>query len=227
MGAGLPDQSHETIHTVIPSPETVLPSQNGHQSPDLLPISATTGPHSDGPEPGDAELVRRACAGDARAWELIVDRHLPLVNAIARSYRLSVPDREDAVQNVWLTLNQHLTRLRAPDRLRAWLRRVTNDACGRQRRHALRQRTVDPHLLADLAPADGPDPESAYLERERHEELHRAIRRLTDTRDRVAVLHYLDETPAPAWVHGAGPRAAANHRRRIIRSLRRIMKGTE
>ena len=147
------------------------------------------------------------------------------MNAIARSYRLSVPDREDAVQNVWLTLNQHLTRLREPDRLRGWLRRVTNDACTRQRRHALRQRPVDPRLLADLAPADGADPESAYLERERHEELHRAIRRLTDTRDRTAVLHFLDETPAPAWTHGTGPRAAANHRRRIIRSLRRIMKG--
>ncbi|WP_233570758.1 RNA polymerase sigma factor [Nocardiopsis sp. Huas11] len=191
-----------------------------------MPISATTGPRSE--DPDDAELVRRACAGDPRAWELIVDRHLALVNAVARSYRLSVPDREDAVQTVWLTLNQHLPRLRAPDRLRAWLRRVTSDVCARQRRRALRQRPVDPHLLADLAPADGPDPESAYLERERHDELHRAIRRLTDARDRIAVLHYLDETPAPEWVHGAaGPRAAANHRRRIVRSLRRLMKGPE
>jgi RNA polymerase sigma factor (sigma-70 family) len=224
----LPDQSHETIHTIVPAHEIVLPAENGHQSPQLLPISATTGPDTDDPEPGDAELVRRACAGDARAWERIVDRHLPLVNAIAHSYRLSAPDREDAVQTVWLTLNQHLPRLRAPDRLRAWLRRVTNDSCSRQRRRALRAHPVDPHVLADLALAPDQDPEAAYLERERHEELHRAIRRLTDTRDRIAVLHYLDGTPAPAGVHGGtGPRAAANHRRRIIRSLRRIMKGPE
>lgn len=27
-----------------------------------------------------------------------MDRHLPVVNAVARSYRLSAPDREDAVQ---------------------------------------------------------------------------------------------------------------------------------
>ncbi|WP_316042344.1 hypothetical protein [Nocardiopsis sp. CNR-923] len=29
---------------------------------------------------------------------------------------MSAPDREDAVQTVWLTLNQHLPRLRAPER---------------------------------------------------------------------------------------------------------------
>lgn len=181
----------------------------------------------------DAALVRRALGGDHRAWEGIVDRHLPTVNAIARTYRLSGPDREDAVQTVWLTLNQQLPRLRSPDRLRAWLRRVTHGVCSRQRRCAQRQRAVGPHDLAALAPAAAPDPEAEYLRGERHDALHRAIRALADPADRRAALSYLADPPDPGAPRTArpgerdgqaNPRAAANQRRRVLRGLRRLLE---
>ncbi|WP_116247306.1 RNA polymerase sigma factor [Nocardiopsis sp. FIRDI 009] len=195
-----------------------------------MPVPATSAPEPTDPassepadpEPTDADLVRGARDGDPRAWEGIVDRHLPLVNAIARSYRLSAPDREDAVQTVWLTLNQHLPRLRSPDRLRAWLRRVTNDACARQRRHGARQSPVAPDVLTRLPFPDCPDLESQYLERERHDELHRAIRHLPP-RDRIVALSLLDDTPHDPNTPG-GSRVDANQRRRVRRRLRRILE---
>ncbi|WP_236567798.1 MULTISPECIES: RNA polymerase sigma factor [unclassified Nocardiopsis] len=171
--------------------------------------------------PGDAELVRRACLGERRAWEAIVDRHLPVVNAIARSYRLSAPDREDAVQTVWLTLNQHLPRLRSPASLRGWLRRVTRDVCARQRRQSERLRPVDPGRLESSGQVPGP--ESEYLHKERHEELHRAIGRLVDPGERRAALRYLDEE-AGTGEDRTDPGEAANSRRRMIRRLRRILE---
>ncbi|MCY9784988.1 sigma-70 family RNA polymerase sigma factor [Nocardiopsis sp. EMB25] len=199
------------------TPESTDPAPS--ESADPAPAESADPPVL---EPSDADLVRGAREGDPRAWEGIVDRHLPLVNAIARSYRLPAPDREDAVQTVWLTLNQHLPRLRSPDRLRAWLRRVTNDVCARQRRHGARQSPVAPDVLTRLPFPDGPDLESQYLDRERHEELHRAIRHLSP-QDRIVALSLLDDTPRDPNAHD-GPRVDANQRRRVRRRLRRILE---
>ncbi|WP_227015303.1 MULTISPECIES: RNA polymerase sigma factor [Nocardiopsis] len=170
--------------------------------------------------------------GEHRAWEAIVDRHLPVVNAVARSYGLSAPDREDAVQTVWLTLNQHLPRLRSPELLRAWLRRVTRDVCGRQRRQSARLRPVDPQSLPRDASAGAPSPESAYLRKEERDELRRAVLRLTDPGERRAALLYLDGNAGeplapdgPRSADGPGnPRAATNQRRRMLRRLRRLLE---
>ncbi|WP_017572313.1 sigma-70 family RNA polymerase sigma factor [Nocardiopsis halotolerans] len=190
--------------------------------------------HSDAqaPSPSDAELVWRATHGERAAWEIIVDRHLPVVNAVARSYHLSAPDREDAVQTVWLTLNQHLPRLHSPERLRAWLRRVTRDVCGRQRRHSARLQPIDPQSLAHRALPETSGPEAEYLRKEEREELHRAIQRLTDPGERRAALRFLNEfagpptpsdasRPADGQVHA---RTAANQRRRMLRRLRRFLE---
>ncbi|WP_436886963.1 RNA polymerase sigma factor [Nocardiopsis dassonvillei] len=201
----MPDQSHE-------DPETVLSSGPRHEPP---PALATTGLGLD-----DAELVRQALLGSHDAWRDIVDRHLPMVNAIARSYRLSAPDREDAVQTVWLALNQHLPRLREPHHLRAWLRRVAHDKCLRQRGRDARQYPTDPE---EFARVDGraPDPEAEYLRKERDEALRRAVGRLRDPGEREAALRYLepDSTPPPQ-----DRRAASNQRRRMARRLRNTLE---
>ncbi|GHD26862.1 RNA polymerase sigma factor [Nocardiopsis kunsanensis] len=179
-----------------------------------MPIPART-------DEDDAALVARARKGDARAWEAIVDRHLPMVNAIATSYRLGSPDREDAVQTVWLTLNQHLPHLHSPHHLRHWLRRVTRSLCGRQRRQIRHLQPVDPQVLAARAPGEEAsshehDPETLYLRKELHEALHRAVGGLTDPADRRAARYYLGQAPA----HETTP----VERRRLKRRLHRLLR---
>ncbi|MFJ9556670.1 RNA polymerase sigma factor [Nocardiopsis sp. NPDC101807] len=212
------------------------PSAHGAGAPHRADDRPPQGAADEAPDGSaeDADLVRRALRGDHLAWEGIVDRHLPVVNAIARSYRLSGPDREDAVQTVWLTLNQHLPRLRHPGRLRAWLRRVAHRTCARQRRTGSLDRAVDPHDLAALPLAGAPDPEAEYLRGERGEELHRAIRSLTDPAERRAALAYLADPSGPGAAGRTGrpeegdgpanPRAASNQRRRVFRRLRRLLE---
>lgn len=225
MGAGVLDGSHEGNRKSDLSPETVLSDGSAIETSSSLPVPATAGPGKRPGEGDDEELVLRARQGDFRAWELIVDRHLPMVNAIARSYRLPAADREDAVQTVWLILNQQLPRLRSPDRLRSWLRRVTKDTCSRQRRHSTRQHPVDPHVLAESSLTHAPTPEAEYLRKEREEELHRAVRRLDDPVDRHTAQYHLDQAPAPHPAEEPGnPRTTANQRRRMIRRLRRILE---
>lgn len=217
MGAGVPDQSREDIPPPKPHHRTPQKGGSGHALTTFRPVPATIGP--DLPPCSDAELVLRACNGDPRAWEGIVDRHLPMVNRIARSYGLSTPDREDAVQTVWLNLNRHLPRLRSPHLLRPWLRRVTRNVCASQRDPLRRTVPVDPSDLAEY-PMPEPDTEHEYLSRERRTELHRAIDELTDPADRRVARYYLDDSPDAAPITR---RTTAGERRHLFRRLRRSL----
>ena len=163
-----------------------------------------------------------ACHGDADAWAAIVDRYLATVNRIAHSYGLTRQDREDAVQTVWLSLNQHLPRLHSPHQLAGWLRRATHTACGRQRQHRQRFLPVDPQDLIGYV-HQWADPEYEYLAKERHAELHRAIEGLTDPVDRRVAQHYLDDAPDAPPI---SRRTTPNQRRHLFRQLRRSLRAT-
>jgi len=71
--------------------------------------------------PSDRELLRRAGAGDQRAWDALVERYGRLVWHVVRSVGLGERDVADASQLTWLRLVEHLDAIREPDRLAAWL----------------------------------------------------------------------------------------------------------
>src|SRR3954447_19319079 len=66
-------------------------------------------------------LVAAALAGDAEAWNDLVDRFLPLVTAVIGRFRLSAADADDVNQTVWLRLVEHLDGLGEPRALPGWL----------------------------------------------------------------------------------------------------------
>jgi len=76
-----------------------------------------------------AALVRRAAAGDRQAWEALVERFAPLVWSICRRLGLARADAEDAGQQVWLRLLEHLAELREPAALPGWLVTTTRREC--------------------------------------------------------------------------------------------------
>jgi len=82
---------------------------------------------TDGPELVD--LVAAAAAGDQRAWDRLVDRFMPLIRSIARSFRLSPSERDDISQAVWLRLVEHLARIRDPQCLPGWISTTTRNEC--------------------------------------------------------------------------------------------------
>jgi RNA polymerase sigma-70 factor (ECF subfamily) len=70
----------------------------------------------------DAELVRACRAGDACAWQALVQRFSRYVYAIAtQAYRLSEHDAEDVFQEVFARTYEHLERLRDDDAIRPWI----------------------------------------------------------------------------------------------------------
>jgi RNA polymerase sigma factor (sigma-70 family) len=66
-------------------------------------------------------LVRRASDGDESAWTALVGRFAGMVWAIARGHGLCDADAADVSQTTWLRLTEHLSSIREPERLGAWL----------------------------------------------------------------------------------------------------------
>lgn len=186
----------------------------------------TGGPRS------DAALLARARAGDGRAWRQLVERHTPVLSAVARTYRLTEADTADAVQLTWLRCVEHAHRIHAPDRLRAWL--LTT--CRRESLRLVRRRSKSvpedsTNPMGTLARLDDPDPhtdpEATAVRAEASRRLYEAIadlpvrqRRILDAfvaLDGVGTRRYVDIAGALDLPIGSiGPT-----RQRALQALRR------
>jgi RNA polymerase sigma factor (sigma-70 family) len=87
----------------------------------------------------DAALAERFAAGDEAAFDVIYERHRPVVLAVCMGVLGTPPDAEDATQETFSALAVAL-RTRPPAELRPWLIRVARNASidtTRRRRHRL------------------------------------------------------------------------------------------
>ena len=81
-------------------------------------------------EVSDARLVERCRAGEAAAWNELVERFSRYVYAIAvRAYRLPEHDAEDVFQDVFARAYEKLGSLRDDGAIRPWLAQLTRNAC--------------------------------------------------------------------------------------------------
>lgn len=78
-----------------------------------------------------AALVRRAGAGDERAWHTLVERYAPLIWSLCRRYGLDAADAAVVGQNLWLALVNQLGTIRDPAALPGWLATATWRECTR------------------------------------------------------------------------------------------------
>jgi RNA polymerase sigma factor (sigma-70 family) len=174
-------------------------------------------------EEGDdvAGVVLAAAGGDPAAWEALVDRYAGLVWGVARAFGLDTADAADVSQTTWLRLAEHLTRLREPERVGAWLA-VT------ARREALRTRQRSQRIVLDgwcgEGTDDGGELDTALLRDERDALLWRTFSEISEPCK--ALLRVLISDPPPSYsevgaaldmpIGSIGPR-----RQRCLRALRK------
>lgn len=137
-------------------------------------------PHVPTPAAGGlARLVDAARAGDTRAWEELHTRLTPTLRAIARGYRLSTDDIDDAVQATWVALVTSIGRVRDPAAVSGWLATTVRRECLRLLQRPVREIATDEPTPADAVDAFA-DPERALLEAERRAAVHSALRSLPE-----------------------------------------------
>lgn len=92
----------------------------------------------------DAELVSRCRAGEANAWNELVERFSRYVYAICvQAFRLSPNDAEDVFQDVFARVFEHLDRLRNDEAVRPWIAQLTRRLCIDRLRESRREGPAD------------------------------------------------------------------------------------
>lgn len=138
------------------------------------------------------EFVERIRARNAFAWHEMVEQYEPTLRRIARQYRLSTQDTDDAVQITWLLCVEHIDQLTQPDRLLSWLATICRREClrlaTRERREALIGESAVTRLIDSRQEEHDPSTEAA--QRDDSARLNRAIAALPD-RQRTVLLELL------------------------------------
>jgi RNA polymerase sigma factor (sigma-70 family) len=103
----------------------------------------------------DAELVERCRAGDADAWNELVERFSRYVYAVTvKGFRLGAEDAEDVYQEVFTRVYTHLGTLRDESAVRPWIaqltRRVCLDTIARSGREQPAADPISAEIAADL-----------------------------------------------------------------------------
>lgn len=132
----------------------------------------------------DAELVRLAQAGDAKAFEALVVKYQRRIARHVARYVKSTGDVEDVVQETFIRAYRGLQSFRGDSAFYSWLYRIATNA-------ALNflSRAPDDVLLGDTAPeerteafepgvSDGEDPERTLMAKQIAETVERALTRL-------------------------------------------------
>ena len=140
----------------------------------------------------DLEVIRRAQLGDREAFGHVARMYGDGLFALAARILRDTDRADDALQLTLVAAWQELPRLRNPERIEAWLRRILVRACYSEARRTSRWAMVLRPL--DLDPGEDDAGERAVDDRDL---LERGFRRLpADQRAILAMHHYLGLSPA-------------------------------
>ena len=179
----------------------------------------------EGRPPLEQELVRRARAGDGRAFEELVRPHWETAVRLAYLITGSHADAEDACQESLVKAWRALGRFRSSRPLRPWLLRIVANEARNRRRSAGRRAHLALRAAEERGSGDAvPSPEESLLAGERSADLLAAINGLAEEHRLVIACRYFlglseEETSAALDVRRGTVKA------RLARALERRREG--
>jgi len=147
----------------------------------------------------DLPIVDRVLAGDTQAFEELVRRHERRIYRTAFAITGNPEDAEDAMQDTFLKVYQHLGEFQRASRFTTWLTRIAvNEGLQRLRRRRKTESLDDPVMSEeDIMPRQVEDwrdnPEKAYATQEIRQFVEEAIRSLPPAYRVVFVLRDVEE----------------------------------
>lgn len=134
----------------------------------------------------DELLVMKCQAGDAKAFEELVDRWQ---KRLWRHARVVIGDEDaawDAVQETWGAIVKGIAKLQDAGAFPTWAYRILTSKCSDIIRRKQRQRRVDENLVAEASRPEIPRPDEA------HDALRAAISKLPEEQRALLSLHYAE-----------------------------------
>ena len=137
----------------------------------------------------EAQWVAAALDGDQEAFARLVGRYTGAVFNLCYRMLGSPQDAEDATQEIFLRAYTRLDSYDPARRFSTWILSIGSNHCiDRLRRRRYAWLTLDD--VAFWLPSGGPGPEGNALERERADEVQRALQQLPEQYRLVLVLRY-------------------------------------
>ena len=201
--------------------------RSGDAAVQTIAESASPDRHSQPTAPDrrdDAALVRACVAGEAGAWDELVERYGRLVFASARRCGLGPEDAEDVFQNVFTIMLRRLETLRDQARLSSWLITTTYRESWRLSRA---RRDATTAVLDDQIRDSGEAPPEEVARLEREQLVHAALRRI-DARCRDLLTALFLDASEPSYEaisarFGMAVGSIGPTRARCFRKLERVL----
>lgn len=134
----------------------------------------------------DRALVERAQRGDGRAFDLLVRKYRPRMEAIVLRMLPQRADAEDVVQEMWLKVHRALPEFRGDSAFFSWMYRIALNVArthGQQRQRRGQNNSMaweDAEARGESALVDEASPEAEVLKDEMMHVLQQAIASLPD-----------------------------------------------
>jgi len=139
------------------------------------------------PEADDIELLRRAGAGNAAAFHVLVDRHAQRLYRLAVSLIGNAVDAEDVLQETFIGAFRGLKSFEGRSSVKTWLSRILVVQAAQWRRGKRRRSMEAPGDLAgDSVAATGSNPEAGI-------DVNAAIAKLSPEHREVIVLREFEQ----------------------------------
>ncbi|MFN0094967.1 MAG: sigma-70 family RNA polymerase sigma factor [Dehalococcoidia bacterium] len=153
----------------------------------LVRVEAKLGSRS---VPGEEQLIARARAMEAAAWDEIYTEHFSAIYRYC-SFRITEPGAcEDLTSEVFLEAVRGIRRYQYRGvSFRAWLYRIAHNLVADERKRRLRQSSVEVAEPEGPAEPGGPDFAPALVDRS---DLQQALRQLTEDQQQVVVLRFVE-----------------------------------
>ncbi len=146
-----------------------------------------------------AELIRRALAGDTRAFEQLLAEARPRALAVAIKVLHDPDDAEDAVQEAFLKAWRNLGRFEGRSAFATWIHRIVmNSSLDMLRRRACRPSTLGGEEEGGERPprpepATSETPERVLARSEAHRLVHGALAELSPAHRQTVTLREIEE----------------------------------
>jgi RNA polymerase sigma-70 factor, ECF subfamily len=173
-------------------------------------------------------LAARAKSGDRAALRSIYERYAPQIRRFVRDMLRDPPAADDALQDTFVRVFQHITALDEPEHLAGWIFGIARRVCLEHRRHtSRRQRNTEQAQDSTDMPDSSATPEAVFFGSEAAAALDRAVDQLEPNRRAVLLLrcdHQLSyEEIATAMGFSLAKVKVELHRARL--SLREVIHG--
>lgn len=167
---------------------------------------------------GPGHMMERMPVSAAERTIQLFDLHRSPLLRYLLSLRLSVPDAEEVVQEVFLALYEHLRKDKPQSNLRAWLFTVAHNLGLKRRARDLRVVAIDPPDTADASPG----PEELFADAQRQHHLRAIVRALPEQDQYVLALRAEGLAYREiSRILGISPGSVANSLERSIERLTR------